>query len=271
MFTADGKRLLQEKHTGTVEEQLRSLTAETVLTELKVEQDKLGECIRLLTEGLKDNDRCTYCLRTRDVPPPVPLSKTYQHCLKLLKAYVDKNNEMQAKVTAHEDGFHLMTRNFFTDVNRLVINVPIQAQHKRAFIMPHEQDSRKKRKMPGPRRPEDKKGRRMRALKPQKVAAKQTRKKKPVLKPRWQDEPYRQPVVVKLEVPNVDPTRAFALPVVTGIKKEEEEEDNQMVLEEEEDWKAFDPVQPIRPATKRGPAISPNFDPTKMFSGPGSW
>jgi hypothetical protein len=109
-----------------------------------------------------------------------------------------------------------MTRNLFTDANRLLINVPVKAQHTRAFLMPHEQDSRKKRKMPGPRRPEDKKGRRMKALKPQKMgAAKPTRRKK-VCKPRWPttetDASATEQILVpvKLEVPNVDPTRAFA-------------------------------------------------------------
>jgi len=229
MFNAEGKRLLQEKHTGTVEEQLRSLTSERLLAEIKVEQDKLGECIRLLKEAIEASPGCTYCLRNREVAPP-PVSKTYQSCLKLLKAYTDKLKDLQAKVDAHEEGIHLMTRNLLTDVNRLVINVPVQAQHRRTFTMPHEQDSRKKRKMPGPRKPEDKKGRRLRTLKPQKVTApRQARKKKtkqlparppsPILSaaeaapPRWQEEPYRQPTVaVKLEPVAVafNPTQMFA-------------------------------------------------------------
>ena len=72
MFNAEGKRLLQEKHTGTVEEQLRSLTSERISAEIKVEQDKLGECIRLLRESIAGDGS-------------VPISKTHQNCLKLLK------------------------------------------------------------------------------------------------------------------------------------------------------------------------------------------
>ena len=211
MFNAEGKRLLQEKHTGTVEEQLRSLTAEKLSAEIKVEVDKLNECIRLLGESIHGDGSC-------------PISKTHQNCLKLLKAYTETVKGLQAKVDSLEEGIHLMTRNLMTDVNRLVINVPLQAQHKRTFIMPHEQDSRKKRKMPGPRKPEDKKGRRLRTLKPQKVAApKQARrKKKQQFLPRWQDEAYRQPeadvvaapppslVPVKIEPPAFDPSRLFA-------------------------------------------------------------
>jgi hypothetical protein len=270
MFNAEGKRLLREKDTGPIEEQLRSLTAVNLDAELKVELDKLQECIRLLTENAKNGG--------------LTGSKQFQHCLKLLKAYVDKNNEMQAKVTAHEEGFHLMTRNFFTDVNRLVINVPVQAQHKRTLVMPHEQDSRKKRKMPGPRKPEDKRGKRMRALKPQKVAAKQTRKKKPVLKTRWQEEPYRQPqeqehpVRVKLERVNLDPTRAFTVPSVDLLSPSSSSIPNATATDtpiKEEEWKAFEPAHPLRPSpfgrgrtAKRGPMVPPTFDPTKMFATP---
>jgi len=180
-----------------------------------------------LKEAIEASPGCTYCLRNREVAPPV--SKTYQSCLKLLKAYTDKLKDLQAKVDAHEEGIHLMTRNLLTDVNRLVINVPVQAQHRRTLIMPHEQDSRKKRKMPGPRKPEDKKGRRLRTLKPQKVTApRQARKKKTKQLParpsspppssavpplRWQEEPYRLPMVpVKLEPAAVtfNPTQMFA-------------------------------------------------------------
>jgi hypothetical protein len=257
MFTADGKRVLQEKHTGTVEEQLRSLTGETRLAELKVEQDKLGECIRLLQALVKDGI-CS-------------VSKTLQSCLRLLKAYSEKIKDLSDKVVAHEDGFHLMTRNFFTDVNRLTINVPVQAQHRKAFTMPHEQDSRKKRKMPGPRRPEDRKGKRQRALKPQKVAGKQARKKK---KPqlfirqqqqqqqraeptvRWQDQLYRQPmesdseghprarerpVPVKIEIP--DPTRGFVVPV--------EWEADEMDAADAEDEMAAKPEPEARPPQRQ--------------------
>jgi|WetSurMetagenome_2_1015567.scaffolds.fasta_scaffold00112_21 hypothetical protein len=80
--------------------------------------------------------------------------------------------------------------------------------------MPHEQDSRKKRKTPGPRRPEDKKGKRGRSMKVQKVAgsAKQPRKKKKALAPsRWQQEVpvKREPAAVA-----VDPARMFdAVPI----------------------------------------------------------
>jgi hypothetical protein len=206
MFNADGKRLLEEKHTGTFQEQLRSLTAEKLHVELQAEIDKLAAIGKQLDEAFINGQ--------------VVQSKTLQNCLRLLKAYTDKIAEFQAKVDAHEEGFHLMTRNFFTDVNRLVINVPMQAPHRRAFVMPHEQDSRKKRKMPGPRKPEDKKNRRLRALKPQKVGgggagAKQPRKKRVPRIPRWQDQPYRQPVdtvPVKLERFDEDPTQSFVMP-----------------------------------------------------------
>jgi hypothetical protein len=206
MFNADGKRLLKEKDTGTFTEQLRSLHGDTLKAEHQEELDKLA-AINNKLDALKEDRNLV-------------ASKTLQQILKLLKAYTERIKQMDDKVDTLEEGFQLMTRNFFTDANRLIINVPVKAQHTRAFVMPHEQDSRKKRKMPGPRRPEDKKKRRMRALKPQKIAAKQTRRKK-VVKSRWPGAPEPNTtdtdtgqgqilVPVKLEVPNVDPTRAFA-------------------------------------------------------------
>lgn len=215
MFNAEGKRLLNEKHTGPVVEQLRSLTSVELVKEIKADQDKLDEILRLL-RLIEAGDST------------ISTSKTLQNCLKLLKAYTENLDAKQAKVDSLEEGIHLMTRNLMTDVNRLVINVPVQAQHRRTLIMPHEQDSRKKRKMPGPRKPEDKKGRRLRTLKPQKVAApKQPRKKKKQTLPRWQEQPYRAPeadfvaslpppmavVPVKIEQPAFDPSRLFGAPM----------------------------------------------------------
>ncbi len=121
---------------------------------------------------------CSYtrvCARTQEVIRILRESPrdsgTERHCLALLKGYQTKLDELRVKVLELGNGFELMTSNFFTDVNRLVINVPLQAPARRTPIMPHEQDAtRKKRKTAAPRPPGEKKGRKKRLLKPQKVA-----------------------------------------------------------------------------------------------------
>jgi|WetSurMetagenome_2_1015567.scaffolds.fasta_scaffold00112_22 hypothetical protein len=84
MFTADGKKLLKEKETGTPEEQLRSLASIKLQQEIKVEQDKIARCNELLEKLLAGNANLSAL-------------KTCQNILKLLKAYSDKFKELQVR------------------------------------------------------------------------------------------------------------------------------------------------------------------------------
>jgi hypothetical protein len=155
MFNATGQKLIREKRSGTVTDQLRALTTEELLKDLHTSADQLERIETLLHQLPKD-------------------SKTAQQCKVMLrKALTTLIDEMVPRVSAHEDEYQRLTMTLLTDANRLVINVPpMHSQQKRAALLPSEPGFiRKKRKTAAPPDETSKRTRKKRTIKPQKAAA----------------------------------------------------------------------------------------------------